>query len=284
MSNFNTESLIRAMHLPVDEVILNFKSEKLEVWHTESAQAELASIITRIVQPRTDDNISFEPATRYIRKLVQSYARLIEDSDSKQIENDDLVEIMMDYQFRSRQSHVGTGSTTLDENVPNPMDSCYVSFVVPTDFCSTSFESTNDDHANIVGIKIYPHHNDVGVQKVWEAGAALSEFLIANRHYVQNKTVCELGAGVGLTGLVIAGVCQTKQVHMTDYTNATLENLEHNCVINKNWILQARSRFEQASNDVGKFITTVSRIVRLEMHERLILLFVYLTQVVNTLT
>ena len=269
MSNFNTESLIRAMHLPVDEVILNFKTEKQEDWHTESAQAELASIITKIIRPRTDDNISFEPATRYVRKLIQSYARLVEDFDSKQIENDDLVEIMMEYQFRSRQSHVGAGSTTLDENVPNPTDSCYVSFVVTTDFCNTNIECTNDDddddEANIVGIKIYPHHNDVGVQKVWEAGATLSEFLIANRHYVQNKSVCELGAGVGLTGLVIAGVCQTKQVHMTDYTNATLENLEHNCVINKKWVSYARRRSQKALDDVGKVITAVSRIVRHEM-------------------
>lgn len=257
-NNFKTESLIRAMYLPVDDVILNFKNEQKENWHTESAQAELASTIYKIIQPRSGSNshqISFEPAARYIRQLLQSYARLIEDYDSKQIENDDLVELMMIYQYKSRQKK--HGSTTLDDNVPNPRESCYVSFVIPNEsFASKSGSDTLTSNDEIVGIKIYPHHNDVGVQKVWEAGAALTEFLIANEHYIRNKSICELGAGVGFTGIVIAGVCQTEKVHMTDYTNATLENLQHNCAINSDWINGTRNERKRMSDKEDKAIIT----------------------------
>ncbi len=250
MATFNTESLIRAMHLPIDEVILNFKHEKQDAWNDVSSQAELASIITRIIQPRSTSGIIYEPSPRYIRTLLQIYTRLIEESESRQIEDDELVGIVMEFQHRNRQKQL-----LLDENIPNPTECCYVSFVVPRDGFNLRNNDTNsEDHNNIVGIKIYPHHNDVGVQKVWEAGAALAEFLIANKHYVKDKKVCELGAGVGLSGIVIAGVCQTKQVHMTDYTNATLENLAHNCAINNEWIEMSRGQSEG-----GQSVTAVSR-------------------------
>ena len=71
------------------------------------------------------------------------------------------------------------------------------------------------------------------------------------------KSVVELGAGVGLTGLVAAccscaGTMATSgdsgqtmdgrsavgatRVHMTDYTEATLDNLGYNIELNKEWL------------------------------------------------
>ena len=48
---------------------------------------------------------------------------------------------------------------------------------------------------------MFPHHNDVGVRKVWEAGAALAEYLIERPELVRGKTVCELGAGKSHTNM-----------------------------------------------------------------------------------
>jgi predicted nicotinamide N-methyase len=54
-----------------------------------------------------------------------------------------------------------------------------------------------------------------------------------------SQRVVELGAGVGLTGFVIAGCCGAKSVHMTDYTDACLLNLAHNILINNGWLSRA---------------------------------------------
>lgn len=315
MLDFSTEALIRAMHLPIDDVISNFKLEQLQnqqqqedfdetndfYWTTEEAQGNFASILYTIIEPRKqshqfnyqkthvrnsdehndviDDHhkqsqqeeLVFQPTIRYIRKLMQRYAYLIESKSSKQIENDELVQLIMEYQFRSRMNKIccNNDSSSHDDNLPNPNEGCHVSYILPHNSRYSSKSCDNIDCATInngvVGIKIYPHHNDVGVRKVWEAGAALAEYLIQNSQFVQNKNVCELGAGVGLTGIVIAGLCNTQSVHMTDYTGCTLENLEYNCVINYDWVVESRNSNENdlmetelQSDNNNTIITTVS--------------------------
>ena len=84
-------------------------------------------------------------------------------------------------------------------------------------------------------IRVYPHHNDVGVAKLWEAGACLAEYLIQHPDFVQGRRVIELGAGVGLTGLIAAAM-GSESVHMTDYTDATLENLSYNIALNSRFM------------------------------------------------
>lgn len=296
-NELSTESLIRAMYLPIDDVIHTFKMEQEQQqecskekssiqWTTESAQGDFAAIINKIIEPRTNTKvvlkdsskegeslIVFEPTVRYIRKLIQRYTSMIEQVSSQQIENEDLVQMMMEYQFKSRKNALfggmkgGTGGGMNDDNLPNPLESCHVSFIIPNNSSGSSdtMGSTGNNvtdvyaksdngntNSNIVGIKVYPHHNDVGVQRVWEAGAALAEYLIENVHLVKDQHVCELGAGVGLTGLIIAGLCQTKSVHMTDYTNATLENLEYNCTINYDWIIESRKEIRNNNNNIGE--------------------------------
>ena len=59
---------------------------------------------------------------------------------------------------------------------------------------------------------------------------------------VSRKRVIELGAGVGATGLVIAGCCNATSVHLTDYTNVCRVNLEHNISINKEWLSTAKTK------------------------------------------
>ena len=324
-TQFSTEALIRAMHLPIDEVITNFQIEQQQKYHrkyqqrhrnymnggeddddderyssfsssldddniyhyywmTDVSQGDLAAIITKIVQPRIhqfslqkyqqnhdlsseQSVLVYEPTVRYIRKLLQRYARMIEqnqDVDSLyQIENDDLVQIMMEYQLRSKKIDFVDGRSSMrDDNLPNPLESCHVSYIVPEPYyCDNHDVDEHKNHDNnIIGIKIYPHHNDVGVRKVWEAGATLAEYLIENKHLVQGLNVCELGAGVGLTGLVVAGLCRTKSVHMTDYTNVILENLEYNCAINYDWVMRSRN-CEQKYLDKyeNRIITTVRK-------------------------
>jgi predicted nicotinamide N-methyase len=102
-----------------------------------------------------------------------------------------------------------------------------------------SFRVGSDTSNHHLKIRVFPQHNDVAL-KVWEAGACLAEYLMAYPDMVANKRVIELGAGVGLTGLVMAACCQPISVYMTDYSATCLENMNHNIAINQKWIQHCR--------------------------------------------
>eukprot|EP00752_Nemacystus_decipiens_P003848 g3540.t1 len=74
--------------------------------------------------------------------------------------------------------------------------------------------------------------NEVGL-RVWEAGRALSEFCLAHSELLEGRSVLELGAGIGMTGMAVAASCGARQVVLTDYAPKVLSNLEHNVEINR---------------------------------------------------
>ena len=76
-------------------------------------------------------------------------------------------------------------------------------------------------------VRLYPHHNDVGVWRVWEARACLANYLIQHPDAVLGRSVIPFGSGVGLTGLVVAVLCCTSRVSrylQVIYANMQLSN------------------------------------------------------------
>jgi predicted nicotinamide N-methyase len=65
---------------------------------------------------------------------------------------------------------------------------------------------------------------------VWDAAIILSRFIYENEQLFGNKTVCELGAGVGLPGIMAARFAQ--KCYLTDYIETIQENMEYNVKIN----------------------------------------------------
>eukprot|EP00924_Labyrinthula_sp_SR-Ha-C_P015892 maker-scaffold_4-snap-gene-12.7-mRNA-1 protein AED:0.00 eAED:0.00 QI:137/1/1/1/0/0/2/134/261 len=61
--------------------------------------------------------------------------------------------------------------------------------------------------------------------KIWDCSISLSRFLEKNKHIVQNKTVLELGCGIGLPGLTCAYL-GTKKVILSDLPSAK-QNIEN---------------------------------------------------------
>jgi hypothetical protein len=199
LTEFETEALIRSM-TPMDIVIASFQSNYqpdeckrinpstenyVPTYFREEAQGAFAAIINNIIHLPDGNQAEFQPTTRYIRKLLQRYANIVEKYTH--LENEDFAELMMEYQFR----------TSKGGDMPDPKASCHVSYVVPFDENPRENPDENCQRGSkcLVGIKVFPHHNDVGVRKVWEAGAALAEYLIERPELVRGKTVCELGAG-----------------------------------------------------------------------------------------
>lgn len=263
LTEFETEALIRSM-TPMDIVIDSFQStyqpdeckrksinppsdNSVPTYFREEAQGAFAAIINNIIHLPDGNQAAFQPTTRYIRKLLQRYASIVEKYT--RLENEHFAELMMEYQFRTSEE---------GGDMPDPNASCHVSYIVPFDenFHENQDEICQRGRECIVGIKVFPHHNDVGVRKVWEAGAALAEYLIERPELVRGKTVCELGAGVGLTGIVISGLCQTKSVHLTDYTEASLVNMEHNVKVNTKWVKNARHEMMDTVFKAGQPVTS----------------------------
>jgi len=263
LKDFTVEALVRAM-VPIENVIKQYKNEwnihytkknivseeycSLASWTSSESQEYFANIILSISKPEaTSDegckdedfrNIHFLPSSRYLKKLVLRFVSGIE-REGFVVEDSKLSEVLFSYLVSSKSSTAETSllmPSKIDDGVPNPMQSCYVSFAIPSKFnCDRFAESyiqSPQKNDSLIGIRVFPFHNDVGIRKVWEAGCCLAEFFLEYPYYIQNKHILELGAGVGHTGMIIAACCGAKSVHMTDYTDATLSNLEHNLQIN----------------------------------------------------
>jgi len=78
---------------------------------------------------------------------------------------------------------------------------------------------------------IFPHGLD-GLH-IWEAGITLARFVVSNPTLFAEKTVLELGTGVGIGGLAVAKYGGCKRVDMTDYNMEVLANVKKNAAKNK---------------------------------------------------
>lgn len=63
---------------------------------------------------------------------------------------------------------------------------------------------------------------------VWESALAISEWAIQNAHFFRDKHILELGAGTGLSSLIIATCCSPKSIQITDGNDKVVENLLEN--------------------------------------------------------
>jgi len=209
------KKLILAMS-PVDSVLDAFCVNSLTEQEANTTNLGIArqdDFAAMVTSCWTD----FGPSERYIKRLVMRFVRLAEKNDDE-IESDSLANL------------VAQASCINTNGAPEDIESCYVSF-----FLNHPESDESEGDCNPLRIRIFPHHNDVAL-RLWEAGTCLAEYLIENPTIVDGKALIELGSGCGATGLAIAACCNPAKVHLTDYTESCLLNLEHNLVINQEWL------------------------------------------------
>ena len=67
--------------------------------------------------------------------------------------------------------------------------------------------------------------------KIWPAAIALCKFLAANTHYIQDKKVAEIAAGLGLPSLLAAHYAN--EVHCSDYNQDAVDTIQQSIALNK---------------------------------------------------
>ena len=105
---------------------------------------------------------------------------------------------------------------------------------MPLQICFTD-STAGDDATSDVCVWIRQVTSRQGAQEdvgfvLWPSAIALSQWLVNNRHVLQDKTVLELGAGCGLVGLVAAKYAGLTL--LTDFNPIVLHNIKLNIDLN----------------------------------------------------
>jgi predicted nicotinamide N-methyase len=205
----SADELVAAMG-HADHVLEAIQSLQLPLHsiENEDASSYRQDCFARVVQSQW--NKERGPSKRYLQSLTKRFVKRVEVEEPS--ESDELMTLM----FKII-------STVDSDSIPDANESCYLAF------------QTGAANVQRLRIRIFPQHNDVAL-RLWEAGVVLAEYLLHDPCLVKGKRVVELGSGVGLTGLVAAGCCGASSVRLTDYTDASLDNLRHNVSMNRQWL------------------------------------------------
>lgn len=153
--------------------------------------------------------LHWPPLKRYplqVNYVIRFLRHIIDTLESRNEEiHDDLYEIFCDYQVKATQ---------LDNGV----------------FSYKHYCVNVDGQSEIITLK--ENHNKISQGttglNVWEAALALCEWSVANKLLICGKNVLELGAGIGLSGLVIGKCCRPTSITLTDGDDNVLDYLTEN--------------------------------------------------------
>lgn len=63
---------------------------------------------------------------------------------------------------------------------------------------------------------------------LWPASLTLAEYLVKHKDQFDDKSILELGSGIGLTGIVLLKACKTPKIYLSDCHESVLEKLVEN--------------------------------------------------------
>ena len=150
------------------------------------------------------------PSKKYIRSLFRGIKSAIETEisiDQEPCYHDQLMELLV--------QHITQVSDVEEEDA--------------------GFVTYRTERGNQVNLSIYRSHNQVGT-RIWSAGIFLSELFIKISSCFHQKVLCELGSGVGVSLIYLAGCNPShypKTMYLTDYPTDVLELLKQNINNNK---------------------------------------------------
>jgi hypothetical protein len=208
---------------PVNTVVENIVTNDELGWPSLVAQDTLATEIQNWCE-------NFPPPPKYLKHLLKSLEKLISEreveSDSEEsIYSDSFLEVFLQYSMKTRSQQMYSFILEEDEDIG------YISYPL---------HSIGEAEVIHVPIYVKRSHNQVGT-RVWSAGLFLAEYFQwmnaseSSNSIWSNKCILELGAGVGITSLLLYHNLLMKsseemfsQLYITDYTESVLELIDHN--------------------------------------------------------
>lgn len=94
----------------------------------------------------------------------------------------------------------------------------YTVILNPVEEYSKPLIMNTTNQCNLVGLKI------------WDSSYILNEYILSNKNVFENKTILELGSGVGINGLLIGLYIKCKQIIMSDYEDDIINNINDNII------------------------------------------------------
>lgn len=188
-------------------------------WTSDAAQHELHA--TLLCDPVHD---VFPLAPWYRASFIRRLSTMLEEAIAQSHDGDlEIIEPIL----RELNELLGRATPTAD---PGELATCFVTFECPVGVPVHGGPDARP-RTQALATRIAPKENAVGL-KLWEACYVLADALLAHPDLCQGKHVVELGAGVGLLGLV-AGYCLGAcRVTMTDVDAQVLQFLRANVEAN----------------------------------------------------
>lgn len=163
-----------------------------------------------------------------VKYVIRFLRHIIDALESRNEEiHDDLYTIFCDYQAKATQ---------LDNGV----------------YSYKHYRIVADRESELITLK--ENHNKISQGttglNVWEAALALCEWSIGNKSALSGKNVLELGAGTGLSGLVIGKCCRPNSIVLTDGDDNVLNYLREN--VRNNFQRNDEGQYSNGCTSVGR--------------------------------
>ncbi|XP_075021916.1 protein-lysine N-methyltransferase EEF2KMT isoform X3 [Calonectris borealis] len=144
--------------------------------------------------------VKYPPSTKYRRCFLTELIKKHESAAAEPL--DELYDALADILNEKESTH------------------CYKSYLLPTGESVTLSESVAIISGGTTGLV------------TWDAALHLAEWATENSTVFSNRTVLELGSGIGFTGIAICKTCNPKTYVFSDYHPCVLKQLTENIRLN----------------------------------------------------
>ncbi|KAM9222897.1 protein-lysine N-methyltransferase EEF2KMT isoform 2-T2 [Leptosomus discolor] len=144
--------------------------------------------------------VKYPPSTKYRRSFLTELIKKHEATAAEPL--DELYDALADILSEEESTH------------------CYKNYLLPTGECVTLSESVAIISGGTTGLV------------TWDAALHLAEWAIGNAAAFSNRTVLELGSGIGFTGIAICKTCNPQTYVFSDCHPGVLQQLAENIRLN----------------------------------------------------
>ncbi|NXU05787.1 EF2KT methyltransferase, partial [Buphagus erythrorhynchus] len=168
--------------------------------------------------------VKYPPSAKYRRCFLTELIKKLESTAAEPL--DELYEALGDVLKEKESTH------------------CYKNYLLPTGDCVSLSESTALISGGTTGLV------------TWEAALLLAQWALQNPAVFRDRTILELGSGIGFTGIAICKTCQPRTFIFSDCHPRVLRQLGENIRLNgfipepdMTWSIQTESRGQEVEGE-----------------------------------